>query len=166
MGFWDELENEIEGEDLSVLAAEAGSGNFFNKAKDVYARIKDWKFDKSSQKGTPGCMCIAEVIAPCDGEDMEDVGKTFKLNFWLSKAALPFSIKNMMIASGSEIKTKEDIQQAQLDENIFKLVNNKIEPYNGEDRFQPGFVNPMTKADYQILKELGVEADENFEDQF
>lgn len=166
--FWADLEESTKDQDLEAMAVPTSGDYPVPEPKDYYCRIKSWEFGNSSKKGTPGCMCRVELLAPCDGIDVDDCkGVTVLHNMWLSKAAIPWTLKSMTIMAGEPIDSVLAIKRAKLDANMFKMVNNKIGDYEGNKQFRTGFINAMTKEDHRNFKDItGKSSDFKESDEF
>ena len=162
-GFWEELEAESKGVDLKKLAVQ-GSGEI-PPIKDYYVRVEKWEFKRVGANDTPLCECKLRIIAPVDGIDIDEVaGLTIQQNLWLTQpkekgklGGIGMSLKVMSIMAGESIDSLSKIKTAELDSNIFKIVNNKLGEYNGVDKFDIGFSNALTASDYKDLEDMGVE---------
>ena len=153
MGFWDELEADITKDDFNI--EDVSGDRDVLPAKDYFCQVDSWEFGKSSKKETPGCFIVANIIAPIDGENVQEVkGRKIFINLWLSKAALKWTIKAAQTMCGKEIKSLSDLQSADLKANVFKLVKNKVEDYEGSERFVPGFINALNAREVQDLSDI------------
>ena len=150
--FWAELEEDVKNVDIEAELEELNSGPCCPPIKDYYCRIKDWEFNKSSKKGTPGIFTKAELLAPCDGIDMKKTeGKTVKVNLWLSPKAIARAIGTASILCGKKLTSASELQTAKLDTNIFKLVSNSK---NEDGYFNAGYINAMSSKDYDHLADI------------
>ena len=144
--FFDSLEADLNGVDLTSSSSE------ILPLKDYILKVKDWEFGKSKTKQTPQVSLTCEVIVPCDGEDVKKLaGRTVYITLYFTEKTAARAFASLSIMA-NETLTPQTLRAAKLGNNMFKIVQNKHEEYDGVVRFKHGWINALSAPDYTIIK--------------